>query len=136
MSKKLDLIKVLIVFLVSPFLIKVLEVPIWIALIMLCLWFLTIRFKNKIYWLILAFLILVIVNLYVNRLLYFDINTERVNFDLEQSFLKYPGVGESIVRYKQEGLWLPYFLRKIFYSPYLIIFSWVSLVFKLLSPIL
>lgn len=135
MIKKFDVIKVLLVLLVSPFLVKILDVNGEIALIMLVLWFLVLKFKNKVSWLVFLFLILILVNLYINRLLNIDINTGKVSFDLEQSFLKYPGIRESIIRYKQEGLWLPYFLRNIFYSSYLIIFSWISLIFKVLSPI-
>lgn len=133
MPKKIEVIKVLIVLLISPFLVKVLSVPWEIALIMLALWFLIVKFKNKVSWWI--FLVLILVNLYLNRLLYFDITGWKINFDLEQSFFKYPGIRESIIRYKQEGLWLTYFLRKFFYSSYLIIFSWVSSIFKTLSPL-
>ncbi|MFA5750168.1 MAG: hypothetical protein WC895_03020 [Candidatus Shapirobacteria bacterium] len=133
MINKFDTIKVLIVLLISPFLVKIFSMPLGIALITLVLWFLIVKFKNKIAWLV--FLILILVNLYINRLLYFDINSWKVSFDLEQSFFKYPGIGEAIIRYRQEGLWIPYLLRNIFYSSYLILFSWISLIMKLLSPI-
>jgi len=133
MTNKLDLLKVLLVILISPLLIKIFNVSLVYTLVMLSLCCLLFKLKNKIGWLV--FLILIILNLQLNRLLYIDINHFKVSFDLEQSFFKYPGIGESIVRYHQEGLWLPYFLRNIFYSFYLILFSWFSSVMKMLSPI-
>jgi len=133
MKNKLDLLKVLLVILISPLLIKVFNISLVYTLIMLSLCCLLFKFKNKIGWLI--FLILIILNLQLNRLLYIDVNHLKISFDWEQSFFKYPGIGESIFRYHQEGLWLPYFFRNIFYGSYLVLFSWISSIMKMLSPI-
>lgn len=134
MKNKLDWLKVLLVILISPLLTKILDIS-WIyTFIILLLSYLFFKFKNKIWWLV--FLVLIVVNLQLNRLLYIDVNHLKISFDLEQSFFKYPGVGESIIRYHQEGLWLPYFLRNIFYSSYLVLFPWISSIMKMLSPIL
>jgi len=133
MTNKLDLLKVVLVILISPLLIKILNISCIYTVITLLLSYLFFKFKNKTWWLV--FLILIVVNLQLNRLLYIDVNHFKLSFDLEQSFFKYPGVGESIIRYRQEGLWLPYFLRNIFYSSYLILFSWISSIMKMLSLI-
>lgn len=135
-TKKIDLIKVAVIFFISPFLTKVLDIPFEIALIMFGLWFLALRAKNKFFWLIIIFLVLILFNLYINRLLNITLSPLSISFDIEQSLFKYPGLRESIVRYKQEGLWLTYFLRNIFYSFYLIVFSWINIIFKFLSPLL
>lgn len=109
------------------------QMPWWLNLSMILLWLVTVKVKPKYAWIFLV--LLVVLNLNLNRLFYFKINPLLVSFDKEQSFLDYPGIRESIIRYKQEGLWLPYRLRGCFYSSYLIIFSYLTGVVKLLSPL-
>lgn len=130
---KLDIFKVVILVLVLPISTKIFTIDFSVVLVMIVLWFLLFRFKAKIAWLVL--LILIIINLQINRLLYFDLDSLKISFDFEQSFFKYPGIGESITRYKQEGLWLPFFFRNIFYSSYLIVFSLIGSFLKLMSPL-
>jgi len=79
--------------------------------------------------------LLVLINLYLNRLLSVNFNPFKINFDTEQSFINYPGILNSILRYKEEGLWLVYPLRNLFYRNYLIILPWLTNFFKLLSPV-
>jgi len=128
---KINLLKLGVVLLISPILIKVLNMPILVTLIMLICFFLVVKFNSKLNWLILLFLILM--NLQINRLLYLNIHTWKISFDMEQSFLKYPGIIDSINRYRLEGLWIPYILRNIIYNKYLILLPWFSLVMKNLS---
>lgn len=134
-KNKLKIINILIMVVIisSPLFMKIFNIPFSITLIMIVLWFLIFRLKLKIAWLV--FPILILIDLYINKLLYFDLHGWKISFDMEQSFLAYPGISKSIIRYKLEGLWLPYTIRNMFYGSYLITFPWISGVAKLLSPL-
>lgn len=120
-----------LVILISPITKRIIETPILTTFLLLGLWILIFKFEFKYIWIFLIALILL--NLYVNRLLSFSINPFIVSFDMEQSFLRYSAIDNSILRYRQEGLWLTYSLRSLFYGNYLILVSWLSNVLKILS---
>lgn len=124
---------VVLVLLVSAYFVRFWQTPWWINLSMILLWLGMVKIKPKYSWIFL--IVLVIINLNLNRLLYFKINPLSISFDVEQSFWNYPGIRSSILRYKQEGLWLPFRLRGCFYSLYLVFFSYLSGVAKLISPL-
>lgn len=122
-----------IILLLSSLFGVLIENPFWYLILILCLWFLFRKIKSNFSWGIL--IILLLLNLGLNRLVYFKLNPASFSFDKEQSFLAYPGISESIARYKYEGLWIPYSLRNIFYGKYLILFSWLVNMSKLISPL-
>ena len=105
----------------------------WVNLVMILLWFGVIKLKPKYSWIFLVFLVLI--NLNLNRLLNFNGTLWGISFDREQSFWDYPGIRDSILRYKTEGLLLPYQFRRLFYSRYLVFFSYLTGVAKLISPL-
>jgi hypothetical protein len=119
------------VILISPITRRIIVTPLWITLLTFVLWVLLFRLKLKHNWLI--FIVLIPLNFYVNRLLSVNINPVNLSFDREQSFLSYTVINNSIGRYQNEGLWIMYSLRSLFYSNYLILFSWVSNILKILS---
>jgi len=111
-------------------LIKIL--PWWIsALMILSFWFI---FKQKKKYFGIFLLGLLILNLVVNDLLFLKLNKPFVLFDWEQSIWNYPGVTRSIDRYINEGLFLPFHLRNLFYSDYLKLSLWLINFSKILSP--
>lgn len=107
---------------------SIFKIPIWVTLLMACLWVIFWKLK-KCKWIVFLFVIMLV--LFLNRLLSFS----PISFDREQSFLSYPGISISIQRYYKEGLIIPYFIRKIFYGQYLLIFPWFNNFFKQISPI-
>lgn len=133
MLAKKDWAIVILVILVSLWFGKFWVVPWWLNLSIGLLWLGVVKVRPKYSWIFFA--LLVFFNLYFNRLLFLRTNPLAVSFDKEQSFLGYSGIRESIARYKLEGLWIPYQLRYFFYSSYLIIFSYLTGVVKLLSPL-
>lgn len=133
MPNKTSWIIVVLVILASFWFNKFWLVPWWLNLLMGVMWLGVVKIKPKYSWIFLV--LLIVLNLNLNRLLFLKTNPLVVSFDKEQSFWDYPGIRESIARYKLEGLWLPYQLRNYFYSSYLIIFSYLTGVVKLLSPL-
>ena len=133
MKNKKSILILLLVAIVSPLFLKIFGMPILITFEMVLLWFLLSKLKIKYAWIVLV--ILVLFNLNLNRLFYISINSINFSFDSEQSFFNYFGIQKSILRYKQEGLWLPYLLRNVFYSSYLKILPWLNNVAKMLSPL-
>jgi len=116
---------------ISPLVRKIFSTPWWITIFMLLMWWIIVKNQRRYIWFILT--ILIFVNLYLNRLLSINLSNFEISFDFEQSFVNYPGIRNSIFRYKEEGLWLPYQLRKIFYNDYLLLLPWLTNVSKLLS---
>lgn len=110
---------------------RIVEIPIWMTLAMLFLWLVFWKLK-KCKWLVFPFLVILV--LYLNRLLAFKTSNSFVSFDWEQSFLGYPGISASIDRYYNEGLIIPYSVRKIFYGQYLLILPWFNNFLKEISP--
>lgn len=108
------------------------EISWWVVLMMIVTFGLAIKNKKYLFWICL--LSLVITNLVINDLLFFRLQDGSVTFDSEQSFWKYPGIEESIQRYGEEGLIIPFRVRDIFYSSYLKFFVWLVNFSKLLSP--
>ena len=133
MKNKKSILILLLVAIVSPLFLKIFGMPILITFEMVLLWFLLSKLKIKYAWIVLV--ILVLFNLNLNRLFYISINPINFSFDSEQSFFNYFGIQKSILRYRQEGLWLPYILRNIFYSSYLKILPWLNNVARMLSPL-
>ncbi len=129
-SKKLP---VVLVTLISLWMSRWGTISWWVNLAMVLLWFGVIKLKPKYSWIFLVFLVLI--NLNLNRLLNFNGTLWGISFDREQSFWDYPGIRDSILRYKTEGLLFPYQFRKLFYSQYLVFFSYLTGVVKLLSPL-
>jgi len=121
----------IVILSISPLIRRVLTIPIWITIVMLLGGWLVSKNNKKYFWYFLG--LLVYINLYLNRLLSIDLFPLEISFDVEQSFFKYPGIENSILRYKEEGLWLVYPLRNLFYNNYLLIFSWLTNFMKLLS---
>ncbi len=133
LSKNKEYIIVALVILISAYFKRFWQTSWWINLLMILLWLGVVRIKPKYSWVFL--ILLTIINLNLNRLFYLKVNPISFSFDQEQSFFDYPGIREAIDRYAQEGLWFPYRLRTIFYSSYLIFFSYLTGVAKLISPL-
>ena len=111
---------------------KIFEVSFWITLIMVFLWLIFLRLK-KYKWIVFPFVIILV--LFLNRLISFNVSNQLVSFDWEQSFLGYPGISKSIERYYNEGLIVPYSVRKVFYSQYLLALPWFNNFLKQISPV-
>ncbi len=79
--------------------------------------------------------ILFLLNLSLNELFVFDIRSLDYSFDWEKMVITNPGNIKMIDRYWHENLFLPYRIRNIFYLPWLLVFSWLNLIFKLISPV-
>lgn len=97
----------------------------------LSFWFIF-KQKKKYFWLF--SLGLIVLNLIANDLLFLRFSRPFVMFDGEQSIWNYPGVSKAIIRYVNEGLFLPFHFRNLFYSGYLKFFLWLVNFSKLLSP--
>lgn len=137
MTKKIliktnKVIPIILVILISGFGHKFFSFPLYINLSILLIWLCLSKIKIKYSWFLL--IILIGINLIFNRLLYIKTSPLSFSFDYEQSYLDYPGINESIERYRHEGVFIPYSLRKYFYSSYLIFFSQLTGIAKLLSP--
>lgn len=79
--------------------------------------------------------ILFFLTLILNKLFTFDIKHLTYSFDWEKIIITNPDNLRLIDRYWHEDLFIPYQIRNLFYSPWLLVFSWLNLIFKLLSPI-
>lgn len=101
-----------------------------VALVLAMLW-LSIK-KPKSLWIVIP--ILFLLDLWVNNLFSVNLKPLVFSFDWEKIVMTNPGYLKLIERYWQEDLWLPFRLRNIFYSPWLLLFSWLNLLFKLWSP--
>lgn len=84
---------------------------------------------------ILVLPILFLGTLYVNNLLTINFKEFEYSFDLEKIVVTNPNYLKLIDRYWHEDLWLPFRIRNVFYTPLLMFFGWIDLVFKLLSPV-
>lgn len=111
---------------------KIFEVPFWVTMAMLVLWLVFLKLKNY-KWIVLPFVIILV--LFLNRLVSFKVSNQLVSFDWEQSFLGYPGISKSIDRYYNEGLIIPYSVRKLFYNQYLLVLPWFNNFLKQISPV-
>jgi hypothetical protein len=79
--------------------------------------------------------VLFLLNLNLNKLFVFDIKSLDYSFDWEKIVITNPNNIEMVDHYWHEDLFLPYRIRNIFYSPWLLGFSWINLIFKLISPV-
>lgn len=108
------------------------SLPWWVSLTMFLSFWFVFKQKKRYFWLFL--LALVVLNLIANDLLFLKFSKPFILFDWEQSIWNYPGVTKSIERYINEGLFLPFCLRSLFYSDYLKSFLWLINFSKILSP--
>jgi len=105
---------------------KIFDFSWWIVMMVLIGWFLFLKLPKKIGWILLPILFLAVLT--INKL--FNMGS----FDWEKIVWTNSDYLKLINRYGQEDLWLPFRIRNLFYSSWLLIFSWLNLVFKLLSP--
>lgn len=73
--------------------------------------------------------------LYLNKLFTFKITPFEYSFDWEKIVISNPNNIRLIENFWHENLWMFYRIRNLFYSYWLLGFSWLDLIFKLLSPI-
>lgn len=112
---------------------KIFEFNWWVLLLILLMWFLFLKLPKKFSWIFLIILFFLV--LAVNKLFAIHLNPLSYSFDFEKIVWTNPGYLKLINRYWSEDLWLPFKFRNLFYSSWLLIFSWLDLIFKLLSPI-
>ena len=105
---------------------KIFDFSWWMAGLVLVGWLLFLKLPKKVSWILLPILFLAV--LAINKL--FNMGS----FDWEKIVWTNPDYLKLINRYWQEDLWLPFKIRNLFYSSWLLIFSWLNLVFKLISP--
>ena len=105
---------------------KIFDFSWWMVGLVLIGWFLFLKLPKKAGWILLPILFLAV--LAINKL--FNMGS----FDWEKIVWTNPDYLKLINRYWQEDLWLPFRLRNLFYSSWLLFFSWLNLVFKLISP--
>jgi hypothetical protein len=113
--------------LVSQLFYKIFEFNWWVVFLVLIMWFLFLKLPKKINWILLPILFLIV--LAINKLFTFW------TFNWEKIVWTNPDYLKLINRYWQEDLWLLFRIRNLFYSYWLLFFSWLDLVFKLLSPV-
>jgi len=114
-----------------PLFLKVFLLPLWLIVLIIFLLWLSIK-KPKSLWIVVP--ILFFVDLWINNLFTLDLTTFNYSFDWEKMVISNPGYLKLIERYWHEDLWLPFRIRNIFYSSWLLFFSWLNLVLKLWSP--
>lgn len=107
-----------------------LEIDFWVYIVAGILWILYLRF-NKIGFLIL--LILFFINLNINHL--FGISGYKFIFNIDQINITNYKYIETINRYRLENIFIPYKLRVLLYSSWLLLFYWLDSFFKILSPL-
>lgn len=118
--------------LILPLFPKIFLVPWWLIVFLLILFWLSIKYPKSL-WLVGPLLFLL--DLWIIDLLDFSFQSMRFSFDWEKIIITNPGYLKLIERYWSEDLWLPFRFRNIFYSPWLLLFSWLNQLFKLWSPI-
>lgn len=106
------------------------EVSWWVYLVMILLWCLYLKFDRLS---IIILFILFFLNLNVNHL--FRIDNYRLDFDVDRINLTYYRYFELLKGYQLENVYIPYRLRLVLYSNWLMIFYWLDSTLKLLSPI-
>jgi len=119
--------------LVSQLFYKIFEFDWWLLLLVLLMWFLFLKLPKIISWIFLLFLFFLV--LIVNNLFTIHLNPFNYTFAWERIVWTNPSYLNLINRYWQENLWLPLRIRHLFYSPWLLLFSWLDLFLKLLSPV-
>lgn len=112
---------------------KVFDFSWWLVILFLLMWFLFLKLPKKFSWIFLVVLFFLV--LFINKLFTVHLNPLVYSFDWEKIVWTNPGYLKLINRYWQEDLWLPFRIRNLFYSSWLLFFSWLDLVFKLLSPV-
>lgn len=102
----------------------------WVYIAIVILWVLYVKF-NKIGFILLV--LLFFLNLHINHL--FNINSLGLDFNFEKINITHPSYVGMIDKYRYDDLTLPYTLRYIFYSKWLMIFCWLDSTLGILSPI-
>jgi len=108
------------------------KLPLVTIIIIIVGFFLLFKFPKS-WFLILP--VLFLLNLSLNKLFVFDIKSFTYSFDYEKIVITNPNNIKMIDHYWHEDLLLPYKIRNLFYSPWLLCFSWLDLTFKLISPV-
>lgn len=119
--------------LVSQLFYKIFEFSWWVVFLVLLIWFLFLKLPKKISWIFLIFLFFLVLT--VNKLFTVHLNPLSYSIDFEKIVWGNHGYLNLINRYWQEGLWLPFRIRNLFYSYWFLFFTWLDLIFKLLSPV-
>jgi len=115
-----------------PLPMKLLDIPVWITALTFSLFVFLIKYPKYV-WLVLPLLFLL--DLGINNFLTVQLKPFNYSFDWEKIVISNPGNLKLIDRYWHEDLWLPFRIRNVFYSPWLLSLSWLDLIFKLLSPV-
>jgi hypothetical protein len=108
-----------------------LEISWWVYIVAIILWILYLKF-NKI--LLLILFLLFFLNLHINHL--FGISNWKFDFNIDQINITNYKYIEIVNRYRLENIFIPYKIRMIFYSSWLMIFYWLDSFFKIISPLL
>jgi hypothetical protein len=112
---------------------KIFDLNFWFLVSILIMWFLFIKLPKKFSWILLLILFFTVLS--INKLFSLHLNPLNYNFNWEKIVWTHPDYLKLIDRYWHQDLWLLFKLRNLFYSSWLLIFSWLDLVFKLISPI-
>lgn len=120
------MVLVILSLLVGQLFYKIFDFSWWMVVAVLVGYFLFLKLPKKIGWVLLPILFLLVLS--VNKLFSGD------SFDWEKIVWTNPGNLKLIERYGLEDLWLPFKIRNLFYTSWLLVFNWINLVFKLISP--
>jgi len=132
MNKNIWFLVLVLSVLIMPLSGSFCKLPLVTIIIVIFGFFLLLKFPKS-WFLILP--ILFLLNLNLNELFVFDIRSLKYSFDWEKMVITNPGNIKMLDHYWHENLFLPYRIRNIFYSPWLLGFSWLNLIFKLISPV-
>lgn len=126
-----NVLALILTVLVLPLLPRIFYIPWWLIVLILLLLWLSIKYPKSF---LLVAPILFLLDLWINNLLTFNFQSMTYSFNWEKIVVTNPGYLKLIDRYWHEDLWLPFRLRNIFYSSWLLLFSWLNLLFKLWLP--
>lgn len=108
-----------------------LEIGWWVYFVAGFFWFLYLRFRKL---RVLILFLLFFLNLHINHL--FQIRGFTPEFDFERMVLFKPDYIRLIEKYRYDDVWMPFRVRNLFYSGWLMIFYWLDSFFKLISPLI
>lgn len=106
------------------------SLPFYVIVFMFTGFFLIFRFPKLS---IIILPILFLLTLHINNFFSFSLKNFYFDFNWEKLVISNPNNLRLIDRYRNENLFLPFKIRNLFYSPWLLTLNWVDLIFKLIS---
>ncbi|MDO8609855.1 MAG: hypothetical protein Q7R95_04860 [bacterium] len=103
----------------------------WVYVVAIILWFLYLRFNKASIFILFAIFFL---NLHINHL--FGISNFKFDFNVDQINITNYKYIETVSQYRLENVYIPYKLRMVLYSSWIMGFYWLDSFFKIISPLL